>query len=50
MLFRSNVFKVLEEVRRKFDFVSWDYFVMPEHFHLFISEPKAGSVSLAKQL
>jgi len=47
---RDLFLKILEEVRRKFDFVVWGYVVMPEHFHLLISEPKTGSVALAIQV
>ena len=47
---RDLFLKILEEVRRKFDFVVWGYVVMPEHFHLLISEPKTVSVALAIQV
>lgn len=40
---------VLEEVRRRYSFVVVAYVVMPEHFHLLISEPHAGSPSLVIQ-
>ena len=48
---RRDVFlKILEEVRRKFDFVVWGYVVMPEHFHLLITEPRVRSLALAMQV
>jgi putative transposase len=43
---RDFFLAILEETRLKYDFVVWGYVVMPEHFHLLISEPKVGSVSL----
>jgi REP element-mobilizing transposase RayT len=48
---RRNLFlKILEEVRKKYDFVVWGYVVMPEHFHLLISEPSTGTVARAMQV
>jgi putative transposase len=63
---RRNLFlKILEEVRLQFDFVVWGYVVihpttrkprvagapvMPEHFHLLISEPSQRNVALVMQV
>ena len=48
---RRDLFvKILEEVRQQFDFVVWGYVVMPEHFHLLISEPATRNVALAMQV
>jgi REP element-mobilizing transposase RayT len=48
---RRDVFlQILEQVRRKFDFVVWGYVVMPEHFHLLVSEPRNKSLSRAMQV
>src|SRR5262245_54880881 len=43
---RDLFLTILEETRQKYDFVVWGYVVMPEHFHLLISEPSAGRVAL----
>jgi putative transposase len=42
--------KILEEVRAKHDFTVGGYVVMPEHFHLLISEPARGSLFLTMQV
>jgi putative transposase len=48
---RRDVFvEILEEVREKHDFVVAGYVVMPEHFHLLISEPRVGKLSLVMQV
>jgi len=48
---RRDVFlKILEEVRRKFDFVVCGDVVMPEHFHLLITEPRVRTLALAMQV
>jgi REP element-mobilizing transposase RayT len=48
---RRNLFlKILEEVRRKYDFVVVGCVVMPEHFHMLISEPRAKPLSVAMQV
>ncbi len=47
---RDLFLTILEETRIKYDFVVWGYVVMPEHFHLLISEPRTGSLSLAMQV
>lgn len=47
---RRNLFlQILEEVRREHRFVVLGYVVMPEHFHLLMSEPQAGDPSTAMQ-
>lgn len=35
---------ILEEARQKFKFVVVGYVVMPEHFHLLISEPEISDL------
>jgi len=40
----------LEQVRHKYDFTVAGYVAMPEHFHLLISEPRMGKVSVAMQV
>jgi REP element-mobilizing transposase RayT len=40
---RRDLFvEILEETRRKYRFVVHGYVVMPEHFHLLITEPELG--------
>ena len=46
---RDLFLKVLEEVRKQHRFVVLGYVVMPEHFHLLISEPQVGTPSTAMQ-
>jgi len=41
---------ILEETRRKYRFVVHGYVVMPEHFHLLISEPERGNPSTVMQV
>jgi len=43
---RDAFLRVLEQVRQKYDFTVIGYVVMPEHFHLLISEPAQGDPSL----
>ena len=40
---------VLEQVRRRYQFVVVAYVVMPEHFHLLISEPEKANPSVVIQ-
>src|SRR5258708_34985679 len=48
---RRNVFlKALEQVRRELRFCVLGYVVMPEHFHLLMTEPIEGTPSTAMQL
>jgi len=47
---RRDVFlNILEEVRKEHRFVVLGYVVMPEHFHLLMSEPQVGTPSTAMQ-
>jgi putative transposase len=47
---RDLFLKILEEVRQRYDFVVWGYVVMPEHFHLLVTEPRHGKLSVAMQV
>ncbi len=48
---RRNLFlDILEQVRRRYGFVVAGYVVMPEHFHLLISEPEKGTPSTVMQV
>ena len=48
--YRKDLFvKVLEQVRRRYEFVVIGYVVMPEHFHLLISEPAKTNPSVVIQ-
>lgn len=47
---RDAFARVLEEVREKFGFVIVGYVIMPEHFHLLMSEPKMGDPSKVMQV
>jgi putative transposase len=47
---RDLFLKILEEARQKYNFVVVGYVVMPEHFHILMSEPKTGSLSLVMQV
>ena len=42
--------EVLEEVRRKFDGTVVGYVVMPEHFHILLTEPVLGDISGIMQI
>ncbi len=46
---RDLFLKVLEEVRKEHRFVVLGYVVMPEHFHLLMSEPQVGTPSTTLQ-
>ncbi len=47
---RRDLFvKVLEQVRQRYEYVVVAYVVMPEHFHLLISEPERGNPSVIIQ-
>ena len=47
---RKDLFlKVLEQVRQRYQFVVVGYVVMPEHFHLLISEPERANPSVVIQ-
>src|SRR6476646_9837543 len=47
---RSLFLETLEQVRRRYGFVVVGYVVMPEHFHLLISEPETGTPSTVIQV
>jgi putative transposase len=47
---RDLLLKLLEEVRRRHRFVVLGYVVMPEHFHLLISEPQDTTPSMVMQV
>jgi len=42
---RDSLLDILEQVRRKYQFVVLGYVVMPEHVHLLMSEPESGNPS-----
>ena len=46
---RDLLVEVLEQVRQRYQFVVVGYVVMPEHFHLLISEPEVGTPSVIIQ-
>ena len=46
---RDLFLRVLDEVRKEHRFVVVGYVVMPEHFHLLMSEPQVGTPSTAMQ-
>jgi putative transposase len=46
---RDLFLTILEEVRAEHRFVVLGYVVMPEHFHLLVSEPQVGTPSTAMQ-
>src|SRR3989442_6642849 len=47
---RTWFLEILEQVRRRYTFVVVGYVVMPEHFHLLISEPEWGNPSTVMQV
>jgi putative transposase len=47
---RNRFLSILEQTRRKYRFVVVGYVVMPEHIHLLITEPEAGSPSTVMQV
>ena len=48
---RRNLFlKILEETRRKYRFVIHGYVVMPEHFHLLMTEPEIADPSVVMKV
>ena len=48
---RRNLFlSILEEARRKYRFLVHGYVVMPEHFHLLITEPELGDPSVVMKV
>jgi REP element-mobilizing transposase RayT len=46
---RDTFLQVLEDMRQRHEFVVVGYVVMPEHFHLLISEPEKGTPSVVVQ-
>ena len=46
---RDLFLTVLEQVRQRYAFVVLGYGVMPEHFHLLVSEPQPGTPSTVMQ-
>jgi putative transposase len=46
---RNLFLKVLEDMRQRYGFVVVGYVVMPEHFHLLISEPEHANPSVVIQ-
>ncbi len=46
---RDLFLKILEQVRRRYQFVVVGYVVMPEHFHLLVSEPQERTPSTIMQ-
>lgn len=47
---RDLFVRILEEVRHTYRFYVVGYVVMPEHFHLLLSEPETGNVSTVIQV
>ena len=47
---RDLLLELLEEVRRRHRFVVLGYVLMPEHFHLLISEPQMTTPSIVMQV
>jgi putative transposase len=46
---RDLFLKILEDVRKQHRFVVLGYVIMPEHFHLLMTEPQLGDPSTAMQ-
>src|ERR1700704_5807440 len=46
----ATFLKILEETRSKYRFVIHGYVVMPEHFHLLITEPEVGDPSVVMKV
>ena len=47
---RDLFLRILEQTRRRYRFVVVGYVVMPEHFHLLISEPEVGDPSVVMKV
>ena len=47
---RDLFLEILDQVRQRYAFVVLGYVVMPEHFHLLISEPQRGNPSTVMQV
>jgi REP element-mobilizing transposase RayT len=48
--FENSVLGILEQTRRKYHFVVHGYVLMPEHFHLLITEPETGDPSVVMKV
>ena len=49
--YRRDLFlKVLEQTRQRYQFVVYGYVVMPEHFHLLLSEPEHRDLSVVMKV
>jgi putative transposase len=47
---RDLLLKLLEETRHKYRFVVHGYILMPEHFHLLMTEPEVGDPSVVMKV
>lgn len=47
---RDLFLRILEEARQKYRFVVHGYVVMPEHFHLLVTEPEQGDPSVVMKV
>ena len=47
---RDALLRILDEVRKRLDFLLVGYVVMPEHIHLLITEPKGCTPSIVMQV
>jgi len=47
---RDRFLSILEQTRQRYRFVVVGYVVMPEHFHLLITEPEVGTPSTVMQV
>jgi len=47
---RDRLLAILEQTRERYRFVVVGYVIMPEHIHLLIAEPEAGSPSTVMQV
>ena len=47
---RDRFLSILEQTRQRYRFVVVGYVVMPEHFHLLMTEPEVGTPSTAMQV
>jgi len=47
---RDRFLEVLEQTREQYRFAITGYVVMPEHFHLLLSEPECGDLSTVMQV
>jgi REP element-mobilizing transposase RayT len=47
---RDLFLRILEQTRRKYRFVVHGYVLMPEHFHLLITEPEMGDPSVVMKV